>query len=912
MSASVHWQTPALQVHDPRALGIRQVEYLRQVAGEDVQALITRQQHDVAGRPVAQRDPRLPTPNNVTVFALNGQALKTVNVDSGTHVTLPGQAGESRHSWDSNGNHRLTTYDDQLRPLSVAENDIPDVETFTYATATADPGHNLRGQLIEQSDPSGIVDFHSIGLMGNGMHETRTFHDAKAFVSRRGFSPLGTVLETIDAGGHKQQSTYDVAGQLSRVHLQLNGQSNWQTVLQEARYNAAGQIIEQHAGNDVTSRWHYRATDGRLRRQYTQKGSESTLQDFEYEHDRMGNITSILDHVYTPTFFRNQRVDGHREFSYDSLSRLIRATGYADSSPSDKPGRPLPTDPAARRNYIEHYDYDHGNNLVKTIHVRDGASHTFEMSIDSNSNRGARWKPGDPPPDFPRLFDPAGNLQVLQPGMPMHWNKRGELEKVTLVDRNGSSANDEEYYRYSQGTRLYKRHDTHTTKVSHFHEVRDLQDLEIRTKDNGEELHLINVGTGIGNVVCLHWVTGIPSGIANDQLRYTLGDHLGSVAVELDQQAQMISQEGYLPFGATAWMAARTLIEVDYRFIRYSGKEMDVTRLYYYGARYYADWLGRWISADPAGDVDGPNRYAFVRNNPLNYLDEDGQELIPAELRNSIKRYEEILEEVGQRLDKTIYQFNHLNRTQDIYISAAKRTVLTTVNVMASGVIASTVGGATTATTAPIIGPVAPFLAIATAALAADATGNAINKIGRNNAFGYPLLPTASDIDSDDILETVSPFSLNTEIGKAFRKYDPRTSSGRTELALVATIGVADLVTGVTTHLEKLVAFRRLFQEVNDARSGKLSSHELDRIESGLSLLAEFLNNEADLFDSAIDKIDRLGGVNKAIAAGTRYRINAIEKAVKAKMERLIDLRPRVRHGAERQPARIEGVNRRA
>jgi insecticidal toxin complex protein TccC len=29
-------------------------------------------------------------------------------------------------------------------------------------------------------------------------------------------------------------------------------------------------------------------------------------------------------------------------------------------------------------------------------------------------------------------------------------------------------------------------------------------------------------------------------------------------------------------------------------------------------------------SADPAGDVDGPNRFAFVGNNPLRYVDPDG------------------------------------------------------------------------------------------------------------------------------------------------------------------------------------------------------------------------------------------------------------------------------------------------
>lgn len=195
MSRSVHWRTPSLQVHDPRALRVRQVEYLRRMADEDIESLITRQDFDGAGRPVAQRDPRLPTPNILTLFALNGQALRTLSVDAGTTVILPGLAGQPGHSWDANGNHRVMTYDDQLRLLTLEENGTPDVETRTYADATNDFGRNLRGQLIELSDPSGTVAFHSIGLTGTGLHETRTFHDDKTFVSRCTSNPLGVVLE---------------------------------------------------------------------------------------------------------------------------------------------------------------------------------------------------------------------------------------------------------------------------------------------------------------------------------------------------------------------------------------------------------------------------------------------------------------------------------------------------------------------------------------------------------------------------------------------------------------------------------------------------------------------------------------------------------------------------------------------
>src|SRR5581483_11585854 len=65
--------------------------------------------------------------------------------------------------------------------------------------------------------------------------------------------------------------------------------------------------------------------------------------------------------------------------------------------------------------------------------------------------------------------------------------------------------------------------------------------------------------------------------------------------------------------------------EVQRKEFGYAGRERDnATSLYYYGARYYAPWLGRWLSPDPAGPGDGPNLYAYVRGNPVRFVDDGG------------------------------------------------------------------------------------------------------------------------------------------------------------------------------------------------------------------------------------------------------------------------------------------------
>ncbi|WP_414878232.1 RHS repeat-associated core domain-containing protein, partial [Pseudomonas sp. IT-P100] len=151
---------------------------------------------------------------------------------------------------------------------------------------------------------------------------------------------------------------------------------------------------------------------------------------------------------------------------------------------------------------------------------------------------------------------------------------------------------------------------------------RYLPGLEIRSHSGtGEILHVIIASAGSNSVQVLHWVPTPPDQMTQDQVRYTLNDHLKSSTLELDQNAGLISQEWYYPFGGTALWAGRDETEAKYKTIRYSGKERDATGLYYYGFRYYAPWLQHWINPDPAGPVDGLNYYCMVSNNPTTFLD---------------------------------------------------------------------------------------------------------------------------------------------------------------------------------------------------------------------------------------------------------------------------------------------------
>jgi RHS repeat-associated protein len=85
---------------------------------------------------------------------------------------------------------------------------------------------------------------------------------------------------------------------------------------------------------------------------------------------------------------------------------------------------------------------------------------------------------------------------------------------------------------------------------------------------------------------------------------------------------------------------------------RFSTKYCDEeTGLVYYGYRYYQPQTGRWLSRDPLEDAellpDGPNIYAYARNNPVNLIDHFGGQTDSVTANASNPAAAELLAEVA-------------------------------------------------------------------------------------------------------------------------------------------------------------------------------------------------------------------------------------------------------------------------
>ncbi|PVZ57861.1 hypothetical protein C9422_14900 [Pseudomonas sp. B1(2018)] len=663
----MHRHTPSLSAIDPRGLAVRAADYWRDNDGVLPQTRVNRTVHDGAGRAIAQWDPRLfldaSAPANLqTTHALSGAVLSTSSVDAGWRVALLGEAGQPIHHWDGRGSQRWMQYDAQLRPESVFEQAVDGealcTERLCYgANDQAAAERNQCGQLIRHDDPAGSQRYTEFGLHGTALEQTRHFlndltlpdwpgsvadrelllEPGEGATTRSQINALGEVSHQTDAKGHRQLFSQTLDGQLREVRLQLNGTPTPKTLVSAITYNAHGQTEREVAGNGVITTLEYDAQNGRLTRLSAQRGNEA-LQDLNYAYDPVGNVLSIEDAALPIRYFANQRIEPLNCYFYDSLSQLIEALGWEAGGANKGPQFSTFDDPAPRANYRQTYHYNLGGSLLELTH-KGPQNHAHRLVSATHSNRCLPVLEGVEPgeEDFRRGFDGNGNLLKLQPGQVLAWDLRNQLGEVRPVVRD-SGVDDRERYVYgADGMRLRKVRETLAHARTLIAETRYLPNLELRKySGTGEVLQVINVEAGRSSVRVLHWESAPPKDMDNDQYRYSLSDHLGSSTVELDQDAKVISQERYYPFGGTAW-ADGEAVQVSYKTVRYSGKERDATGLYYYGFRYYvAEWQ-RWLNPDPAGPVDGLNLYSMVRNNPISYRDADGLELLPSKAAGKVK-----------------------------------------------------------------------------------------------------------------------------------------------------------------------------------------------------------------------------------------------------------------------------------
>jgi RHS repeat-associated protein len=331
-----------------------------------------------------------------------------------------------------------------------------------------------------------------------------------------------------------------------------------------------------------------------------------------------------------------------------------------------------------KRSLSQSFAYDWLGNTTAT---GDDASGFYDRSLGEITNAAASGKPyqlsaasneagGSPRAGhLSTTYDDAGNLRSMAvvragPCVPAgsvcgqryayDWDEVGQLTKARRWDvADPGSATDalpeevpavELRYAYDGGGQrvLKTAVDPAGAQV---HTVYALGSVELRRAPFQEGDYVDDHTTEVGylsahgvKLARLHYAEGDLPSLSSGHLHVLLEmpDHLGSSSIVIDREtSELVERSTYLAPG-TADSDYRTerwdSFREDYRF---TGKEEDSeVGLAYFGARYLAPSLGRWISADPLA-VHGlgadMNVYAYVSGKLLSATDPLGLDNAPIE-----------------------------------------------------------------------------------------------------------------------------------------------------------------------------------------------------------------------------------------------------------------------------------------
>ena len=498
---------------------------------------------------------------------------------------------------------------------------------------------------------------------------------------------LGRMQHIVYPDGEKVTYGYDKGGQVVSVKGEHWGHEfNYVTNI---LYDEYGQRTRIDYGNGTFTEYNYDPARRWLDTIKTENKWGQSYQNISYSFDTVGNVlgyeNNCLDNV-TGNYKTRQT------YSYDNLYQLIKVEGettynpyrstvpefvsnYSQDFTFDELGLGNMTSKVSKEsvsplkkigdNLNYRFDYIYDENFAHRLVRAGDRYYKYDLngniiceqdgSFESNGNDTAYHKIEQETDDVYSTDYGWGLFKEDKTGSTTSryrrtytWNERNQL--VSSVDANYSTA-----YVYGQDGQRSNKY-TGNSETLYFNK------MWTHHTDSGNSIYggqtSKNIYLGETRIVTkLNAGTDPTYQEEYYKQYYYHSDHLGSASMISDYKGDEYQRIEYTPYGET-WVEKTSNTGLEYLPYKFTAKELDEeTGLYYYGARYLDPKYSMWLSTDPAlgeyipqapvndeakknnqnlpgmggifNHING-NLYHYAGNNPVKYVDPDGNEAVTA------------------------------------------------------------------------------------------------------------------------------------------------------------------------------------------------------------------------------------------------------------------------------------------
>ncbi len=509
------------------------------------------------------------------------------------------------NSWDARNVRTSASYDglNRLSQITYTGETSPITPTVTYTYDEQRAGYFNRGALTTiatsavtgaTSDVPQTIKAFDYDRMGRVQSQRQTI-GATTYTVGYSYNLLGQLRSQTYPSGREVTNTYDAAARLSGIS------DAGQTYVNNYVYAPHGGLASETWGNGAT---HTISYNSRLQISQIKLAFGSVeKQRFDYAYGAVNVDTAALDtskntgQVAVVDGWINGVKQWQQRYAYDKLGRLSTA-------------KELNNDQTGSQAWRSDYTYDRWGNRYQAA-GQDGTP-VVDGDIDKTRNRFVTVG------STLMIYDAAGNLTIDQKfrGLQYGYDSNGRMRRTDSTTGYSTAA----YDGSGQRVQTFEAVQNLTRHV-----VYDLQGQIIADYENGswKRDYVYNGGVLIATVP----VTG--------STRYVLLDHQGSARAVADS-TQIVERHDYKPFGEEISSAvglrapAQGYGAADPVRPRFSLTERDSTGLDHALFRKLEIRSGRWTSPDPyhgSMSLDDPqsfNRYVYVRNDPLNFVDPSG------------------------------------------------------------------------------------------------------------------------------------------------------------------------------------------------------------------------------------------------------------------------------------------------